>query len=95
MISDETPESLQRLIDYQNLIEFQYQEQVELRKQQGFNRLSPEERYHKDPQFKSLIDMLEMLIERAQLTPTEIREAATLACIHYEQRRCKPFFYEV
>lgn len=44
----------------------------------------PDERYRRDPQFKQLVDMLYMLVKKADFTPTEIREACMLAQIHYE-----------
>lgn len=50
---------------------------------------SPEDRYATDVDFKALVDMTEALIERAQYTPSEIREAGVLACIHYEMRRVR------
>jgi hypothetical protein len=56
-------------------------------------RVSPEDRYRRDPMFRSLVDMVEHLIEQAQYTPTELREAVTLACIRYESRRRPEPFY--
>lgn len=49
------------------------------------------DRYDRDPQFRTLTDMLEHLIHEAKMTPTEVREAAILATIHYEQRTIRPF----
>jgi hypothetical protein len=46
----------------------------------------PEERYRTDPMFRNVTDTLEALVIHAQLTPSEIREAAMLACIHHEMR---------
>lgn len=48
-----------------------------------------EERYHRDPMFRVLVDTLYMQIVQARYTPTEIREAAMLAQIHYEQRHVR------
>jgi hypothetical protein len=48
---------------------------------------TPQERYESDPVFHALVDSIHRQIERAELTPSEVREAAVLACIHYEQRR--------
>lgn len=45
------------------------------------------ERYRNDPMIHRLVDVLEVQIEQLNLTPSEIRECATLAAIHYEQRR--------
>ena len=47
--------------------------------------MEPRERYQRDPHFFALVNMLRAQIERAQLTPTEIREAAMLAQIMYEE----------
>ena len=46
--------------------------------------MTPEERYRRDTQFKMLVDLLEAQIYRANYTPTELREAAMLAAIHYD-----------
>lgn len=51
-----------------------------------FNGPTVEERYQRDPMFRSLVDTLYTLIQQARYTPTEIREAAMLAQIQYEQR---------
>ena len=49
------------------------------------NRLSAEERYRRDVQFKALVDTLQNLIHHGQYTPTELREAAVLAATRYYQ----------
>jgi len=54
------------------------------------NRLSPEERYARDPEFNRLVDTLEMQIHQAQFTGTELREAAVLAAIKYEMKTVRP-----
>lgn len=45
------------------------------------------DRYLNDPMFHTLVDTMCAAIERAEFTPTEIREAAMLAQIIYEERR--------
>lgn len=40
-----------------------------------------------DPEFRQLVDVLEGFIERADFTPSELREASVYACINYEMRR--------
>ena len=56
--------------------------------------VTPEQRYRTDAMFRNVVDSLEALIHHAQLTPSEIREAATLAAINYEmhtvRRRVMP-----
>ena len=39
-----------------------------------------------DPMFHRVVDVLLRLIEEAQLTPGETREAAVLASIFYEEK---------
>jgi len=46
--------------------------------------MSPEERYQCDPWFHKLVDTLTHFIIAAKFTPSELREAAILAAIHYE-----------
>lgn len=55
--------------------------------------MSAEERYHRDPQFHALVESLYAAIMNLELTPTEIREAAMLAQLKFEQR--KPSAYLV
>lgn len=47
---------------------------------------TPQEKYTNDPLYYQLVNMLELFIEKAEFTPSELREAAVLACIRYEQR---------
>ena len=60
----------------------------------------PEERYDRDPIFRSLVDTMTHFILTAQYTPTELREAALLASIRYDShqiRQCRkwPEMYEI
>ena len=50
---------------------------------------SPREKYMNDPEYHSLVVMLEQFIETARFTPSELREAAVLACINYEMRHVR------
>ena len=45
------------------------------------------EQYNNDPQFKMMADTIFQLLQEARLTPFEVRQAATLACIKYEMER--------
>ena len=47
---------------------------------------TPQEKYENDAPYTHLVDTIEKLIHNAQFTPSEVREAAILACIHFEMR---------
>lgn len=49
--------------------------------------MTPRERYHNDVYFHALVSMMMAHIESGQYTPTEIREAALLAYIIYNEER--------
>ena len=51
------------------------------------------ERYQKDPLFASMVDTMMAFIEQGNTTPTEIREAAMLAQIMYEERNLRPVIF--
>ena len=48
----------------------------------------PAKRYANDPSYHQCVDTLETLLHKAHFSPSEMREMAVLACIHYEQ--CRP-----
>jgi hypothetical protein len=48
------------------------------------------ERYQTDSHFHAMVDMMLAAIKQARFTPTEIREAAMLAQIIYEERHPRP-----
>ena len=50
---------------------------------------TPREKYMNDPEYHSLVAMLEQFIETARFTPSELREACVLACINYEMRHVR------
>lgn len=50
----------------------------------------PEHRYRNDITFRTVVDSLHHLVIDARLTPSEIRAAAMLACIHHEMRTQSP-----
>ena len=56
--------------------------------------MSTTQRYQTDATFRQLVDMLYSLIDHAEYTPTEIREAAMLAHILYEERRIRPILID-
>lgn len=54
----------------------------------------PESRYHRDPSFKALVDTLHAMICKATYTPTEVREAALLACIHHDSHTARQYYLD-
>lgn len=52
------------------------------------------ERYFNDPQFNRLVYSLYTEICRGNFTPTEIREAAMLAQIKYEEENPRPVIFD-
>ena len=54
---------------------------------------SVSERYLKDPYFKAIVDYLHSLLVKAEFTPTEMREAAMLAQIKYEEYNTRPVVF--
>jgi len=55
--------------------------------------MSPHDRYLNDPVFRRLVDVMLAAIEAADVTPTEVREAAMVAQVIFEARR--PRFYPI
>ncbi len=52
---------------------------------------TPNEKYENDNNYRQLVDTLTALIQQAEFTPSEIREACMLACIRHEHyRRVRP-----
>jgi hypothetical protein len=51
---------------------------------------TPREKYIHDDRYHALVDSLYNAIRQAQFTPSEVREAAILACIIYEETRVIP-----
>ena len=54
--------------------------------------MTPQERYNRDPQFRTLVDMLTHQIIECRYSPTELREAAILAVIRHETIHARPTF---
>lgn len=48
---------------------------------------TPRDRYMRDPHFATLVNLLAHHLDRCDLTPTEVREAALLAAVIVETRK--------
>lgn len=63
------------------------------------NRLSPEERYTRDPWFRTLVDVLYCHLDKKEYreyyTPTELREAVMLAARRHESLQLHRTFVEL
>jgi hypothetical protein len=57
------------------------------------NRLTPADRYQRDPVFRSIVDVLEQLLHKGDYTPTELREAAILAATIHENHTIRRYVY--
>jgi hypothetical protein len=49
------------------------------------------DRYLNDPTYRRVVDMMEHLLHQAQITPSEMREAAVLASINYESHNIRRY----
>lgn len=57
--------------------------------------MNPRDKYNHDPQYHILVDFMIHEIERCNYTPSEMREAAVLACILYEQYIIRDYHLEL
>lgn len=49
------------------------------------------DRYRNDSTYRQVVDSMEHMIHAAQLTPSELREAAVMASINYENKRVRQY----
>lgn len=52
-------------------------------------RDTPRARYHRDSDFHALVEMMRVYIHRCQFSPSELRDAALLAAVMYEEARVR------
>ena len=55
---------------------------------------TPEQNYMLNTEFRMMTDHMEKLLSDYQFSPAEMREAAMLACVHFEMRRARPLFVD-
>jgi len=51
---------------------------------------TPREKYQSDNNYRALVNTLHAYIENCHFAPSELREAAILACILYEECHVRP-----
>lgn len=56
---------------------------------------TPQARYHREPGFRTLVDMMEHMVHSSRYSPSELREAAVLASIHYEMRVVRQYHVRI
>jgi len=47
---------------------------------------TPKERYDHDPMYRQMVDLMESMLVAYQFTPSEMREMAIMASMHFEMR---------
>jgi hypothetical protein len=68
---------------------------AEMREEKNtWDRTSPQERYHSDPMFHTIVDLLFVHMRESKYTPTELREACHLAACMYEEKHVRPMFID-
>ena len=50
----------------------------------------PQDKYNHDVWFRKLVDTIKAYLHHSDFTPSEVRQAAILACIQFEMERAHP-----
>jgi len=53
----------------------------------SFKLSNADHRYANDPTYRTIVDLLKSMILKLELAPSEVREAAMLACVQVEMSR--------
>lgn len=55
----------------------------------------PEQKYMSDPAYHHFVDVIVALLDKAEFTPSEVREMTMYACIRYEQMQVRPLLNRI
>lgn len=53
-----------------------------------------DQNYMMNPEYKRLVDFMENELQQFHYSPSEMREAAMLACVRFESRQVRPMYFD-